>query len=129
VISAIFKHNGETVTIRDIIESLPAHVVCGCVGADIAAPERIVACDMMSDLLVSPDEEMFLVTSLATDQTIRSAVVAGASLVLLVNDKLPLPSMKKLALENGISLLATPMPMFESCAILDRLRSLHGQAN
>ncbi len=85
---------------------------------------KILAGDIMSDILVSVETDVLLVTSLATEQTIRSADLVGASVILLVNDKLPLQIMKKLAEECGISLLATPMPMYESCVALSRMRQV-----
>jgi hypothetical protein len=106
------------VTIRDIVENLPAHVVCCPAGYQNMRVTRVIAGDLMSDILVSVNSDALLVTSLATEQTVRSADIVGAPAILLVNDKLPLPSMKNLAEECGITLLATPMPMFESCVTL-----------
>ena len=105
-------------TIRDIVENLPAHVVCGPAGCADLRITRVIAGDLMSDILVSVDSDALLVTSLATEQTVRSADMVGSPAILLVNDKLPLPSMKALADECGITLLATPMPLFESCVTL-----------
>lgn len=110
--------------ILDIVENLPAHVVFGAEGYKDAEIGKILAGDLMSDMLVSLDEGALLVTSLATEQTVRSADMIGASVILLVNDKLPLPSMKNLAEECGITILATPMPMFESCLTLGFLQNL-----
>jgi len=38
-----------------------------------------------------------------------------------VNDKLPGAGMKALAEQCGVSVLGTPMPMYEACAALYRL--------
>jgi len=110
------------VTIRDVIENMPAHVVYGPPGYLDMHVGKIVAGDLMSDILVSVETDALLVTSLATEQSVRSADIVGSPAVLLVNDKLPLPSMRVLAEECGIALLATPMPMFESCVILSQLQ-------
>ncbi len=110
-------------TISDIIDTLPAHVVYGAPGFQELKIGKIVAGDLMSDILVSVETDVLLVTSLATEQTIRSADIVGAPVILLVNDKLPLPSMKILAEQCGITLLATPMPMFESCVTLGFLEA------
>jgi hypothetical protein len=110
------------VTVKDIVGTLPAHVVTGPSGYQDFPIAAIVAGDLMSDILVSVETDILIVTSLATDQAIRSADIVGARAVLLVNDKLPLPSMKALARAVGITLLATPLPMFESCIALGLLR-------
>ena len=104
--------------IIDIVDTLPAHVVYGAPGFQDLETGKIVAGDLMSDILVSVETDVLLVTSLATEQTVRSADLIGAAVILLVNDKLPLPSMKIIAEECGITILATPMPMFEACATL-----------
>ena len=114
-------------TIRDIIENLPAHLVYGISGYQDIVVKAIVAGDLMSDILVSVETNALLVTSLATEQTIRSADIVGAVAILLVNDKLPRPAMKTLAEECGITLLATPMPMYETCVTLDYLQDCHNE--
>lgn len=112
-------------TIKDIVENLPACVVTGPEGYQDLIVGDIVAGDLMSDILVSIEPDALIVTSLATDQTVRSADIVGSRAILLVNDKLPLPSMKNLAEDAGITLLETAMPMFETCVTLGLLRSCH----
>ncbi|ULQ58496.1 hypothetical protein K7I13_07890 [Brucepastera parasyntrophica] len=109
-------------TIKDIIEELPAHVVYGVPGFQDFFVGKILAGDLMSDILVSVEDEALLITGLTNEQAVRSADIMGISTILLVNDKLPPPGMKSLAEEFGITLLATPMPMFESCAALGIIR-------
>lgn len=104
--------------IADIVQNLPAHLVVGIDGYRELRISHVIAGDLMSDILVSIESEALLVTSLATEQTIRSADIVGAPAVLLVNDKLPTHAMKALAQTCGITLLATPLPMFESCVAL-----------
>ena len=109
-------------TVSRIVENLPAHVVYGAPGYLALNIHTVLAGDLMSDILVSVNTDALLVTSLATEQTVRSADIVGAPAILLVNDKLPLQSMKDLAIECGITLLATPMPMFETCITLGCLQ-------
>lgn len=116
-------------TLCDIVDTLPAHVVYGAPGYRETRIDKILAGDLMSDILVSVETDVLLVTSLATEQTVRSADMIGATVILLVNDKLPLQSMKTLAEECGITLLATPMPMYESCAALGRMRRYDEQTH
>jgi hypothetical protein len=111
------------ITISDLAEMLPAHLVYAPANTRNIQINKIIAGDLMSDVLVTIDQNYLLVTSLATDQAIRTADIAGAAAVLLVNDKLPTAAMKALAAESGIPLLATPLPMYEVCVALGALVS------
>ncbi len=107
----------------DIIENLPAHIVHGSNDYQDIVVEDIVAGDLMSDILVASEAPYLLVTSLATSQTVRTADIVGAKAILLVNDKLPSQEMKDLAEKTDITLLATPLPMYEACVSLSILNS------
>jgi len=112
-------------TLRTIIENLPAHPVFGPQGYLDHPVGVIVAGDLMSDMLLSVYSDALLVTSLATEQAVRTADMIGACAILLVNDKLPHPQMKALAEECGIAVLATPQPMYEACTALAFLKNCH----
>lgn len=108
-------------TFLEIIEHLPAHLV----HRSAAFPDRpighVVASDLMSDVLVADYEDFILVTSLTSEQTVRTADIVGARGVLLVNDKLPQPAMKVLAAQQDLTVLSTPLSMFEACVALGKL--------
>jgi hypothetical protein len=108
----------------DVVEQLPAHIVHK--SSDFPGKElrHVVASDLMSDVLVADFDDMIIVTSLASEQTVRTADIVGARGVLLVNDKLPQPAMKALAVEQDLTLLSTPLSMFEACVALGRLLAL-----
>jgi len=107
-------------TFLDIIETLPAHVINR--GADFSALLRhVVAGDLMSDILVADFEDFLIVTSLASEQTLRTADIVGAKGVLLVNDKTPQAAVKTLAAQQGITVLSTPLSLFEACVALGAL--------
>lgn len=76
---------------------------------------NVVASDLMSDVLVVAQEDFLLVTSLASDQMIRTADLVGAAGVVLVNGKRPPASVLKLATDLDIALLRTPLPKYEAC--------------
>jgi hypothetical protein len=107
--------------IQAIVETLPAHIVYAAENYKDIQIGKAVAGDLMSDILVSVSSGYLLVTSLATEQAVRTADIACAVAVLLVNDKLPTAGMKALAEESGITLLATPLPMYEACIALNKL--------
>lgn len=110
-------------TIYDLIQNLPAYVVHADEDSLHSEITAIVAADLMSDVLVSVDAPCVLVTSLASEQVIRTCDISGIQTILLVNDKLPSPAMKALAEEIGITLLATPLPMYEACVNIHLLKS------
>lgn len=108
----------------DIIEQLPAHVVHRSSDFPGKPLRHVVASDLMSDVLVADFDDVIIVTSLASEQTVRTADIVGARGVLLVNDKLPQPAMKVLAEQQDLTLLSTPLSMFEACVALGRLLAL-----
>ncbi|NLM01148.1 MAG: hypothetical protein GX220_06825 [Treponema sp.] len=108
-------------TLQEIVENLPIHLCHGANGWKDVKIKKIVAGDLMSDILVSIDADTLLITSLATEQAIRTADIVCAAAVLLVNDKLPTLAMKDLAEDSNITLMCSPFPMFETCANLTNL--------
>jgi hypothetical protein len=112
-------------TFADIVEYLPAHLVHRSADFPGAALKHVVASDLMSDVLVNDFDDMVIVTSLASEQTVRTADMVGARGVVLVNDKTPQPAMKALAVQQDLTVLSTPLSMFEACVALGRLMALH----
>lgn len=108
-------------TFIEIIEQLPAHLVNSSDDFSDIELRHIVASDLMSDVLVADFEDVLIVTSLTSEQTVRTADIVGARGVLLVNDKIPQPSLKKLAEQQNITVLSTPLSMFEACVALGRI--------
>lgn len=83
--------------------------------------EYVTAGDLMSEVLVYDKENLLLVTSLNSEQVIRTANIVDAAGIVLVNSKIPNEQMISLARDLGIVLLSTQNSMFETCAILYRL--------
>ncbi|MFP4417120.1 MAG: hypothetical protein ACOC41_06620 [Chitinivibrionales bacterium] len=82
---------------------------------------RVCASDLMSDVLAVEDDQLLLVTSLASDQALRTADIVGANAVLIVNGKPVHEKMITLAKEFDIPLLGTALPKFEACVRLGKL--------
>ncbi|MFP4362713.1 MAG: hypothetical protein ACLFR1_02460 [Spirochaetia bacterium] len=82
---------------------------------------HVVTSDLMSEVLVVDEEDLILVTSLTTDQAVRTADIVGAYGILLANDKAPQENMKKLAKESDLTLLSTPLSTFSACVELGKL--------
>ncbi len=107
--------------ILSLVENLGANIVFLPTESKNITFSDVIAGDLMADLLVSQKEGCLLVTGLATEQTIRTADMLGAIAVLLVNEKLPSVGMKSLAENLHIPLLATALPMYETCIELNTL--------
>ena len=80
---------------------------------------KVVAGDLMSEVLVEDEENLLLITSLNSEQVLNTANIVDAACVLLVNGKIPQAPMVKMAQNFGISLLSTSLPMFEACKSID----------
>jgi hypothetical protein len=100
-------------TVREILPALKASLLFE---ADLNRPVRtVVACDLMSDVLVVDDDDILLLTSLASDQAVRTAQVVGAVAVVVVNGK-PLPSsMADVARSLHVTLATSTMTKYEAC--------------
>ena len=103
----------------EIQKILEAEVV---VGNDLESIEVEMCCgaDLMSDVLAHTKAECMLLTGLANPQVVRTAEIANIKVVCLVRGKLPFPETIAMASEKGLPIIATKLPMFESCGRLYR---------
>lgn len=102
--------------LADLTTLLPATTFFAPSDLTDIALQHVVASDLMSDVLVAQHVEHFiLVTSLASDQMIRTADLVGAAGIVLVNNKRPPQSLVRLAEDLGLPLLGTALPKFETC--------------
>ena len=77
-----------------------------------------VASDLMSDVLLVDADDILLLTSLASDQAIRTAHIVGA-MGVVVHDSKPLPStMSEVARQLRVPLVSSPLSKYESCVRL-----------
>lgn len=104
-----------------IADALEAELIYGPSGWEKINIETVFASDLMSDVLMSDRDEMLLVTSLSTEQSIRSAGIVGADAVMIANNKTVTDGMVELAEDQGVALLCTHYPKYESCVRLGRL--------
>ena len=103
-------------TVRELLPVLAAELLAT---ADLDRPVRtVVACDLMSDVLLTDDDDVLLLTSLASDQAVRTAQVIGAAAVVVVNGK-PLPSsMAEVARSLNVTLATSALSKFDACVAL-----------
>ena len=99
--------------LEDIIKALDGKQLAG--GESDRSVGAVVANDLMSDVLLNDSEDMLLLTSLASDQAIRTANIVGAMCVVVHNAK-PLPqTMCQVADTLGIPLVSSPLSKYDSC--------------
>lgn len=99
--------------LADIIKTLDGTQLAG--GESDRSVGAVVANDLMSDVLLNDSEDMLLLTSLASDQAIRTANIVGAMCVVVHNAK-PVPqTMCQVADTLGIPLVSSPLSKYESC--------------
>lgn len=104
-------------TILEAAKVLNAEVLAEgeAVGDDIA---HVVASDLMSDVLLVDEEDILLLTSLASDQVLRTAQIIGAVGVIVVNGKSLPSSMVAVADDLDISLARCDHTKYDACIAL-----------
>lgn len=103
--------------IHDVIKVLNGKLVAGGNDLDVEIG-GIVANDLMSDVLLSDIDDLLLVTSLASDQAVRTANIVGAAAVVVHNAK-PIPqAMCQVADALGIPLISSPDSKYDTCVKL-----------
>jgi len=108
-------------TLQALIEALNAKPLNAPPGWEDININRIFVSDLISDILIADGENILLITSLLSDQVLRTANIIGASAVVLVNRKHIPVALGKAASKQGLALFHTPLPKFESCVRLGRL--------
>ncbi len=100
--------------IRDLLN---ADVLCG---EDRLSNDVLSACgsDMMSDVLAYVKNQAVLLTGLVNSQVIRTAAMMDMQCVVFVRSKMPSEEMLCLAKECGITVMTSPMRMYEACGKL-----------
>ena len=104
-------------TLDEVKDVLDAEVIAG---SNLGEIEIAVACgaDLMSDVLAHIKEGSLLLTGLTNPQVVRTAEMANVEAICFVRGKQPSEETVELAVSSGIPLLATELPMFESCGRL-----------
>ncbi|QBG46362.1 hypothetical protein EGM51_02720 [Verrucomicrobia bacterium S94] len=104
-----------------IAHALDAELIYGPDGWEHIPIESVFASDLMSDVLMSDREEMLLITSLSTEQSIRSAGIVGAKAVVIANHKTVAAGMIELAEDQEIALFVTRHPKYEASVCIGRI--------
>ncbi len=104
-----------------VAESISAELIWGPEGWEDINIETVFASDLMSDVLMSDRDEMLLVTSLSTEQSVRSASIVGSDAVVIANNKTVTDGMIELAQEQEIALFCSRFPKYDACVLLGRI--------
>jgi hypothetical protein len=104
-----------------IADTLNAELIYGPDGWEQINIETVFASDLMSDVLMSDRDDMLLITSLSTEQSVRSAGIVGSEALIIANDKSVTDGMIELAKDQELALLVTGLPKYESCVRLGRI--------
>ena len=104
-------------TIREIAETLDATWLC-CEEEGDRALRTAFASDMMSDVLAYVKDQAVLVTGLNNPQVVRTADMMDMIYIVFVRGKKPDGAILQLAVDRGIAVLATKLPMFAACGLL-----------
>ena len=106
--------------LQALLAAASATTIWSTPDADAANCENVVVSDLMSDVLMTDEDAPLLVTSLVSDQSLRTAHVVGAVGVLIVNGKTPPPEMAALAEKLGIPLARTALSKFAAVVALGK---------
>lgn len=106
-------------TLEEVRKILDAEVI---VGSNLHEIDVDMGCgaDLMSDVLAFSKRGALLLTGLTNTQVVRTADMADIAAICFVRGKRPPEETVRLAASNDLPLLATPIPMFESCGRLYR---------
>ena len=103
-------------TLADVRNLLDAEVLNG---GDLSIKvETVGASDLLSDVLAMSKMGTLLLTGLVSPQVIRTAIVADLCGVVFVRGKKPGAEILSLARESRVTVLATPLKMFEAAGRL-----------
>ena len=103
--------------LRDIMTLLNAEILACKKSIDLEV-NAVKASDLMSDVLTMSDSGVLLLTGLTNIQAVRTAEIAEISAIIFVRGKKPEKETIELAEKKNIPLLATQLPMYESCGLL-----------
>jgi hypothetical protein len=123
-IENLLDRTTEYMNLLQIADALDAELQHGPSGWGQIVIHSVFASDLMSDVLMSDRDEMLLITSLSTEQSVRSAGIVGAEAIIIANDKTVTEGMIELAKEQDIPLLSISFPKYESCIRLGRILDL-----
>jgi len=106
------------VKVSEIVKTTGGSIVSRNSDTTARTVQYAFASDLMSDVLTLTVDSVLLITGLASLQTVRTAMIADISCILLVRNKQITDDMLALAEDNDIVLLRTDVSMFRASGLL-----------
>ncbi len=104
--------------VKEVMEILEGKVLCGEKSLDMEV-KMAGGCDLMSHVLAfMKHDNSLLLTGLTTSQVIFIADAVNIKVICFVRSKKPDDETIELAINRGMTLLATDLPMYEACGKL-----------
>ncbi|HEX7321084.1 MAG TPA: DRTGG domain-containing protein [bacterium] len=103
--------------LKEIIDILNAAVLSNRESLNLDI-QRVIACDLMSDVLAFGDSGALLITGLINTQVIRTCEIAGIQAVVFVRGKKPTVETVKMSEDFGITVMQSDLSTFEACGRL-----------
>ena len=110
------------VSFREIVDKIPLEVVVNSNDLSNTFFSHVMASDLMSDVLMIGSDVDLLVTSLSTDQVIRTAQIMDMIGVVIVNGKEITDQMIELSKDFGITIFSSDMSKYDVCCALSDLQ-------
>ncbi|MDN5331840.1 MAG: serine/threonine-protein kinase RsbT [Tepidanaerobacteraceae bacterium] len=104
--------------LKKIKEILRAEVLTGDDGALEVEVTNACGADLISDILADTKKNAVLLTGLTHRQIIQTASMSEFAAIVFVRGKCPAGDVIEMARENGLPLLRTEFPLYESCGRL-----------
>ncbi|MEI7942035.1 MAG: hypothetical protein WCH76_02570 [Candidatus Riflemargulisbacteria bacterium] len=108
----------KSVTFAEIVEKLSLTTFNEANDLNESYVLNVISSDLMSDVLMVGHDVDLLITSLATDQTIRTANIMDMIGIIIVNGKEITENMTELAKELNINLFSSNYSKYDTCCLL-----------
>lgn len=106
-----------TLTIEEVCKLLSGEIICGENHASQVV-HTACGCDLMSDALAFTKPGSVLLTGLTNLQVVRTAEMLDLKAIVFVRSKRPDEQTVDMARSLGLTLVLTPLPLYESCGLL-----------
>lgn len=107
----------EMATLREISNLLGGEILTPGMDLEIECP-RVFASDLMSDVLAFMEPGAVLLTALINPHVVRTARLAEATAIIVVQGKRPGGDVVTEAGRNGVPVISTGFSMFDCCTVL-----------
>ena len=111
-------------TLKSVVEALSAEAVFAPEGWEERTFKNVFASDLISDILMNDGEEPLIITSLLSDQIIRTAEVIGAAAVIIAHRRQVPPELGRAAEKLGVPVFFTPITKFRTSVRIGRIMGI-----